>query len=156
MTPARWLKPPSDPRQAGATRRRPSAQLAPADLELVGRGHVGHRAAGREIRQHHLLVRRPHDVGALGHEVHAAEDDVLGGGLRGGQARQLQRVAGEVGELDDLVALVVVAEDDDALAERPLRGGDPLVHLVVGQAEVALGQRLALADAGLLDVGQET
>ena len=53
-------------------------QFLPADLELIDRGHVGHRAAGGQVRQDHLLVRRAEDVGALGHEVDAAEDDELG------------------------------------------------------------------------------
>ena len=56
-------------------------ELAPGDLELVGLGHVGHRAAGGEVGQDHLLVRRGEDVGALGHEVDAAEDDELGVGV---------------------------------------------------------------------------
>ena len=64
-----------------------------------------------------------------------------------GRARELQRVAGVVGELDDLVALVVVPEDHEPLAERLLGGRDARVHLVVGEAEVALRERLALADA---------
>jgi hypothetical protein len=50
-------------------------------------------------------------VGALGHEVHAAEDDVLRVGL-GGDLGELVAVAGEVGEADHFVALVVVAEQD--------------------------------------------
>ena len=82
----------------------------------------------------------------------AAEDDELGVVPVRGGARELQRVAGEVGELDHLVALVVMAEDDDALAERRLGGGDPRVHLVVGEAQVFLRERLALADALLLDL----
>ena len=53
-------------------------ELAPGDLELVGIGHVGHRAAGGEVGQDHLLVRRGEDVGALGHEMDAAEDDEVG------------------------------------------------------------------------------
>ena len=53
-------------------------ELRPADLELIGRRHVGHRAAGGEVRQDDLLVRHRQDVGALGHEVHAAEHDVVG------------------------------------------------------------------------------
>ena len=47
-------------------------------LELVGIGHVGHRAAGRKVWQDHLLMRARQDVGALRHEVHAAEHDVVG------------------------------------------------------------------------------
>ena len=91
---------------------------------LYGR-HVRHRAAGREVGQDDLLLRRGEDVGGLGHEVDAAEDDVLGLGPRRRLARQLEGVAGDVGELDDLVALVVVAEDEDPVAERPARRPRP-------------------------------
>ena len=121
-------------------------EVVPAHLELLGLGHVGHRAAGGEIRQDHLLVRRAQDVGALGHEMHAAEDDELGVGVLADLAGELERVAGVVGELDHLVALVVMAEDDEATAELGLRRGDAAVHLLVGETEVFLGQRLALGD----------
>ena len=49
----------------------------------------------------------------------------------GGGAGKFQRVAGVVGESDDLVALVVVAENHETVAQRALRGGNALVHLVV-------------------------
>ena len=55
-------------------------------------------------------------VGAFRHEVHAAEDDVLGVGLRG-DLRELVAVAGGVGKADHFVALVVVAEDHDGRAQ---------------------------------------
>jgi hypothetical protein len=99
-------------------------QFAPAALDLGQVGHVGHRAAGGEVGQDGDLVRRGHDVGDFGHEMHAAEDDVFGVGLRG-EARELQRVAGQVGVLVDVGALVVVAEDDGLaeLAERSWRVG---------------------------------
>ncbi len=130
-------------------------QLAPAHVELIAGGHVGHRAAGGEVRQDDLLVRRAEDVGALGHEMHAAEDDELRLALAGGGARELQRIAGEVGELDDLVALIVMAEDDQPIAERLLGRRNPGVHLVVREAQVVLGERLALADALLFDLVEE-
>ena len=89
----------------------------PALLDLVVGGHVGHRAARRQVRQHDPLLRRGQDVGGLGHEVDAAEDHELrlrpGCGLPG----QLERVPGHVGELDDLVPLVVVAENERPVAE---------------------------------------
>ena len=94
-------------------------------------------------------------VGALRHEVHAAEDDELGVGMLADLARELVGIAGVVGELDHFVALIVMAEDDEPAAERRLRGGDAAVHLLVGQAEVALGQRLALGDVLLLVLGQQ-
>ena len=95
------------------------------------------------------------DVGALGHEMHAAEDDELGLALAGRGARELQRIAGEVGELDDLVALIVMTEDDQAIAERLLGRRDAGVHLVVREAQEVLRERLALADALLLDLVEE-
>src|SRR4029450_2385600 len=44
---------------------------------------------------------RGQNVGPLRHEMDAAEDDVFGGALVGRRVRELQRVAGEIGELDD-------------------------------------------------------
>ena len=70
-------------------------------------------------------------------------------------ARKAQRVPREVREPDHLVALIVMPENDDALPERRLRGGNPRVHLVVREAEIALRERLPLPDARLLDVAQE-
>ena len=81
----------------------------PGLLDLVDVGHVGHGAAGGQVGQDHALVRRGQDVGGLGHEVDAAEDDELGIVAAGRLLGELEGVAGDVGELDDLVALVVVA-----------------------------------------------
>ena len=134
---------------AGRPRYAHLLEIAPAHLELIGLGHVGHRAAGGEVRQDHLLMRRAQHVGAFRHEVHAAEDDELGVGMLRYLARELERIAGVVGELDHLVALIVMAEDDEPPAERRFRRRDAAVHLLVGEAEVALGQRLALGDVFL-------
>ena len=41
-------------------------------------GHVGHRAAGVQVGEDDPLVVAGEHVGGLGHEVHAAEDDVGG------------------------------------------------------------------------------
>ena len=91
-----------------------SAERLPRLLDLVEVGHVGHRAAGVEVGEDDLLVVAGEDVGRLGHEVHAAEHDVLGLGALLGEDRQPERVAPGVGPAHDLVALVVVAEDEDA------------------------------------------
>ena len=99
-------------------------------------------------------MRRAQDVGALGHEVHAAEHDELGLAAAGRRARQLQRITRVVCELDDLVTLIVVPEDDHALTQGPLGLGDPRVHLVLGQTEVLLRKRLPLADAFFLDLSE--
>ena len=131
------------------------AHLFPADLELIDGGHVGHRAPGREVRQNHLLMRRAQHVGALGHEVDAAEDDVVSLMLPGGVLRELERVAGDVGELDHLVALVVMAEDDEPIAEGGASGGNAHVELVVGETEVGVRERLALVQPSFFVPGQQ-
>ena len=120
-------------------------ELLPALLDRVDVGHVGHRAAGGEVGQDDRLVGPREDVGGLGHEVHAAEDDRLGLRVRLGGVRELERVADEVRVLHDLVALVEVAERSrrgrraSALAAR-MR----CVQFAGGRRAVLLGQ-LALA-----------
>ena len=57
----------------------------PGLLHGVDVGHVGHGAAGVEVGEDDLLVGAGEDVGRLGHEVHAAEDDVVGVAAVGGQ-----------------------------------------------------------------------
>ena len=102
-------------------------ELAPAALDLGQIGHVGHRTAGGEVGQDGDLVRRGHDVGDFGHEVHAAEDDVFGIGLCG-QSGQLERIAGQVGVLVDIGTLVVVAEDYGLLAQFGAGGTDAFLR----------------------------
>ena len=53
-------------------------ELLPGLLDRVDVGHVGHRAAGVQVGQDDLLVVAGEHVGGLGHEVHAAEHDVVG------------------------------------------------------------------------------
>jgi hypothetical protein len=130
-------------------------ELTPAHVELIRRRHVRHGTAGRQVGKQDFLVRRAQDVGAFGHEVHAAEDDELRGTAARRRARQLERIADEVRELDDLVALIVMPEDHSPVAQLPFGVPDPRVHLVVRQAQIPFGQRLPLPDARLLDVGQE-
>ena len=60
-------------------------QRLPGLLDGVDVGHVGHGAPGVEVGQDHLLVGAGEDVGRLGHEVHAAEDDVVGVAALGGE-----------------------------------------------------------------------
>ena len=63
-------------------------ELFPAGFQLLRLGHVGHRAAGGQVRQDDLLMRRAEDVRAFRHEVHAAEDDVVG-------VRTIRNLAGQ-------------------------------------------------------------
>ena len=90
------------------------------------------------------------DVGRLGHEVHAAEDDELRLGTGRGVAGQLEGVAGDVREPDDLVALVVVAQHEHPLAQRGLGRLGPGDQVgvgggrqVTGALDAALGGQVA-------------
>ncbi len=111
----------------------------PGLLDRVDVRHVGHRAAGVEVRQHDLLVGSGEDVRRFGHEVDSAEHDVIGLGLAGGDPGQPEGVAPGVGPPHDLVALVVVPEDDRAAAELGLGLSDPVGELVRAGAGVAVG-----------------
>ena len=75
--------------------------------------------------------------------MHPAEDDVLGLRLRG-QARELERIAGDVGVGVDVGALVVVAEQDHVLAESGFGGTDAFAGVVVGEAVEAVEGENAL------------
>jgi hypothetical protein len=87
-------------------------------------------SAGGEVREDHRLAFGGQDVRGLRHEVDAAEHDRLGLRARPRRVRELERVAEEVGVLHDLVPLIEVAEDDDAVSERLARGDDPAVQLL--------------------------
>ena len=115
------------------------AELLPAGEDLGLVGHVGHRAAGGQVGQDHALVIAGQDVGALRHEVDAAEDDVVRLAAAGRLLGELERVAAEIGPLDDLVALVVVSEDHQPSAERGLGRGDATLQLRRRHVAVVLG-----------------
>src|SRR5215203_5874921 len=85
----------------------------------------------------------------------AAEHDELSLGMLGNLAGQSERIADIIRELDHLVALIVLAQNNEARAERRFRGSDAGVELFVRQAKVALGERLALADLRFLELRQD-
>ena len=60
-------------------------------------------------------------------------------GRAGRVAGELERVAGDVGELDHLVALVVVAEHEHPLAERVLGRAGPRDQVGVGRGGQVAG-----------------
>ena len=83
--------------------------------------------------------------------MHAAEDDVLRVRPLGGVLRQHERIATLIGELDDVLALVVVAEHHGAITERCSRRPHPLHQLVGLQCPVLVGDlRLPGAERDLL------
>jgi hypothetical protein len=109
--------------------------LLPAIFDLSDLGHVGHGTAGVQIGENGYLAGTAQHVGAFGHEMHAAKDDVLAGGF-GGFLGEFVRVSAEIGEADYFIALVVVAEDYAFAAQSLAGGGDAVVHGVVGEDEI--------------------
>jgi hypothetical protein len=110
-------------------------ELQPGVVDEVAVGHVRHRTAGALVGVVDLLVRPREDRGGLHHEADAAKDDELGLLLLAGRAAQLEAVAPEIRQLDDLPALVVVAQDHHSRSELRLDvtdAGDDLglVHVV--------------------------
>ena len=114
----------------------------PGVLDFVELGHVGHGAAGTEVGEDDLLVVAGEDVGGFGHEVDAAEEDIFGLGEFGGFAGELEGVAGDVGEADDVVLLVMVAEDDELVAQFGFSGGNAFDDRGSGKLGVRVGDRL--------------
>jgi hypothetical protein len=67
------------------------------------------------------------NVRTLGHEVHAAKDNIATLGL-GSLEGELEGVTAEIGELDDFVALIMMAQNDDVRTQTSLGGGDTVVE----------------------------
>src|SRR6266446_5916503 len=112
-------------------------QLAPAGFHLADVGHIGHGATGVQVGKNNHLVLTAKNVGALGHKVYAAEDNIAAFGLRSLEG-ELEGVTTEIGELDDFVALVVMAQNHDILAQAGFCGSDALVKGVVRDEEVGI------------------
>jgi hypothetical protein len=84
-------------------------------------------------------------VRAFCHEVHATENDVSGvcGGSLLGEAEGISR---EIGEFDDFVTLVVMAQNHNFLAQLVARGSNAFVKRMVRQKQIAFR---ATCDSGL-------
>ena len=80
-------------------------------------GSFGEVAARVDIGDEDALPGLRQRRSDFGHKVNAAEDDVFGVSL-GCAPRKLQRIAPIVGKGDDVVPLVVVAQDDQPVAQR--------------------------------------
>ena len=90
-------------------------------------GHVGHRAAGRQVGQDdghalaaalgQLLGAVGQDVGRLGHEVDAAEHDGAAVAAVGRVLAEAVAVAAEIGQGDHFVLLIVMAQDQQLAAQ---------------------------------------
>ncbi len=124
----------------GAVKTERFGELFPGRLDGLKVGHVCHRAAGGEVGQDDRLVWARQHVGGFSHKVNAAEDDgfCIGAGLGG--IGELEAVTEKVGMLHDFVALVEVAEDDDALAEGVLGRANAEVQLFRGCVAILGGK----------------
>jgi hypothetical protein len=111
-------------------------ELGPAFKRLVEVRHVGHRATRPQVGQNHAHVLVGEDVRRLRHKVHAAEYDVLDALLLGRLARQLERIAREIGEIDHRVLLVVMPQDYQLVAQVLLGRLDAQAQLGVGKFSV--------------------
>lgn len=81
------------------------------------------------------------DVSGLGHEVNAAENDIFRAGFFdavGCLLGEFEAVAGEVGEGDDLILLVMVAEDDEVAGEFGFARGDGGGEVLIVAAAVGV------------------
>ena len=91
-------------------------ELSPSLFNLIEISHVGHRAAGVQIRQNDLLVVGGQDVGGLGHEVDATKYDDLGLAC-GSFLRETEAISGYIGEDHDLLHLIMVTQNHEAIAK---------------------------------------
>jgi len=123
----------------------------PAGFDLGDFRHVGHGAAGVKVGQDDLLAGVAEHIGALRHEVYAAENNVFGVGF-GGDSRELVAVACEVGETDDFVPLIVVPEQDGGRSQALAGLGDAFIHGVVGEGEVVVKAASVFGAAGAVSL----
>ena len=103
------------------------AEVGPGGLDGVEVGHVGHAATRAPGRAGKPGPRRARGIGRLRHEMDAAEDDRPAGLAGRGKLAELETVAAKVGELDHVVLLVMMAQDQEGLAQSFLAPADPLI-----------------------------
>ena len=116
----------------------------PRLYNVVVLSHVRHRTARGQVRQNHGDRLIGEDVRRLGHEVHAAKDDVFRAalsGFRSCEPAQLETVAGEVDVAQHVILLVMMAEDQQIASERSAAGGDARSQFILGQRLVAFRER---------------
>ena len=82
------------------------------------------------------------DAGSLRHEMHAAEDDVIGIGASGGFTEEQEGVALGIGVLNHLFPLVVMAQDGDLAAQFLACFADSVVKFICCVVQVLRRNRL--------------
>ena len=104
-------------------------------------GHVGHRTSRGEVRQDDCDIVLSENVRSLGHEMHAAKQDVFRAALwrlLGGQLRELETVANKVCVTNDVVLLVVMTEDEQLAPQLAPTCFDRVTQLRFSGVEIAL------------------
>ncbi|OQB01621.1 MAG: hypothetical protein BWY25_01033 [Chloroflexi bacterium ADurb.Bin222] len=91
-------------------------ERGPCLLDLRAAGRLRQIAACCGIGDVDVLAGFGEDRRDFGHEVHAAEDDVLRVSF-GAIAGELERIPAKIGELNHLVALIVMSQNDEAVAQ---------------------------------------
>ncbi len=127
-------------------------QFTPCALDFRQAGHVGHRTTRRHVGKNDDLARLAQNVGDFGHEVHAAKHDVLRIRIPR-EFGQPERVAGQIGVAVDVGALVVMAENDRAVAEFLLRRENACLAVVILQLAVAVESNRSCGHIVMLPVG---
>src|SRR5574341_2224509 len=80
------------------------------------------------------------NVSGLGHEMHAAKDQVFGFATARSVLRELERIASQIGVADHVVALVMVTENHCAVAEFLFGLTDAVVKLLLAQTEIVINR----------------
>src|SRR5262249_50839413 len=119
---------------------RNARQIVPAGFHLVDFCHVRHGTAGTQVRKYDSLMRRAEDICALRHKMDATEHDEFCLFLLTRPGRQLEGIAAEVGKLNDIIALVVVTQNDQPLAQTIPNRTYSLIRLRIGKLAEALWQ----------------
>ena len=120
---------------------RAGRHFVPGQLHIVEVGHVCHRAAGAQVGQDHLLPRPRQNVGRFRHEVDAREDNELRSRLGCRRFGKRVGVTRPVGETDDIVHLVMMAENHQPAAKLSAALRNPGEHLVIGKFGIGLARR---------------
>ena len=87
-----------------------------------------------------MLVGARQHVGRFGHEMHAAKHDRVCSVVLRRKLGEFVAVADRIGPADDFIALVVVSENDETVAERGLGSLDHRRQLLSVRDRVTIGQ----------------
>ena len=126
----------------------------PALFHLFNRRHIRHGTTGRHVGKNDRLIGPAQHIGGFRHEVHAAEHHIGPIGTLFSDLGKNQGVATKIGMLNDFIALIIMAENHDLLAERSFgRAGSfeeffGRQRLIVGNGTGKRGDRFHLQPFG--------